>query len=131
MTKRPRIVLVGMAVQTSIAAILAGAVGLFSLLIYSLRNSATPSHGLKTALIIALPLAVAAFVASWGMWKQRAWGWWTALVFNALAVLAMVPDLINGEPDLGDFAGAALVVVSLALLLPAQVRKHFLRSSHA
>jgi hypothetical protein len=131
MTNRPVIVLVGTTVQTSIAAMFAGAVGLFSLLIYSLRNSATPSHGLKLALIIALPLAVAASVASCGMWKQRAWGWWTALVLNLLAVLTMVSDLINGEPDLGDFAGAALFVISLALLLPAQVRKHFLRSNHA
>jgi uncharacterized membrane protein (DUF2068 family) len=131
MTKRPVIVLVGTTVQTSIAAIFAGAVGLFSLLIYSLRNSATPSHGLKLALIMALPLAVAASVASWGMWKQRAWGWWTALVLNVLALFTMITDLVNGDPDLGDFAAAAIFFACLTLLLPPRVREYFLRRGAA
>lgn len=131
MKKRPVIVLLGTVVQTGIAAILAGAVLLFAVLIYSLRNSATPSQGLKLALVMALPLALVACAASWGMWNQRAWGWWTALALNAIAVLTMVVDLINGEPDLEDFAGAAVWILSLLLLLVPRVRRHFLYRSAA
>jgi uncharacterized membrane protein (DUF2068 family) len=127
MTKRPVIVLIVTAVQTSIAAMFAGAAMLFSFLIFSLRNSATPSQGLKLALMMVLPLAVVAAVASWGMWKQRAWGWWTALVVNVLALFTMITDLVNGDPDFGDFAAATIFFACLTLFLPPRVREYFLR----
>jgi hypothetical protein len=50
----------------------------------------------------------------------------SALVLNVLAVLTMIPDWINGTPDRGDFAGLALFLACLTLLLAERVRKHFL-----
>ena len=131
MTKRPVVVIAGVAVQTGLAALLIFAVLLFAFLNYSIRNSAESSGGLKLALIVILPLAAAAAATSWGMWKQRAWGWWTALGLNVLAMLSMVPDLINSDarPDWEDLAGMAIFAVALALLFPVQVRHYFLRRS--
>jgi hydrogenase/urease accessory protein HupE len=108
-------------------------VGIFSVLVYSVRHSPGLDQGLKQALIIVSPLAAVAAVGCWGMWKQRAWGWWTALGLNALAILTIVLDLIKADvrPDLGDLPGLAVFAVGLALLLSAQMRNFFLRRSTA
>jgi hypothetical protein len=126
MTKRPVIVVVGAAVQTAIAALFTGGAVLFAFL-----NSSTPSQGLKTAFFIILPLAAGAVVASWGMWKQRAWGWWTALAFNVLAFLSMMVDLVDGDPDVADITFTTIFFGCLLLLLSGQVRRHFLRRAVA
>jgi hypothetical protein len=126
MTKRPVIVTVGTAIQTCIAVIFTGAAVLFAVL-----NSTVPSQGLKTAFFIILPLAAGAVVASWGMWKRRAWGWWTALAFNVLAFLSMMVDLIDGDADLADFIFTTIFFACLGLLLSGPVRRHFLRSAAA
>ena len=128
MRKKPGIVLVGMAVQTGISLLLIGAASFFLFLIYIVRNSTGSSQGFKLSLIAILPLAIAALAASWGMWKGRAWGWWTGLAVDFLALLTMIPDLIqrNPTPDREDLAGAAIFVLAMALLFPGRVRQYFL-----
>lgn len=133
MRKKPGIVLVGMAVQTGISLLLIGAALFFLCLIYIVRNSTGSSQGFKLSLIAILPLAVAALAASWGMWKGRAWGWWTGLAVDFLALLTMIPDLIqrNPAPDREDVAGAAIFVLAMALLFPGRVRQYFLGSGES
>lgn len=131
MRKKPGIVLVGMAMQTGVSLLLIGAASFSLFSIYIVRNSAGSSQGLKLSLITILPLAIAALAAWWGMWKGRAWGWWTGIAVNFVALLTMIPDLIqrNPAPDREDVLGAAIFVLALALFFPGRVRQYFLRGS--
>ena len=131
MRNKPGIVVVGMAVQTGISVLLISAAAFLLFLIYTVRNSAGASQGFKLSLITILPLAITALAASWGMWKRRAWGWWTGLLVNFLALLTMIPDLIqrNPAPDWDDVAVAAMFGLAAALFLPGRVRQYFLRGT--
>ena len=129
MNKKPGIVLVGMALQTGISLLFVGTAGFFLFLMSTVKNSGGSSLGFKLSLVMLLPLTLAAVVGLWGMWKSRPWGWWMGLAVNTLALLTMIPDLIQHDPapDVQDVAGAVIFVLGVAFFLPRSVRHYFLR----
>ena len=92
-------------------------------------DAADAAHGLRIgAAVIAVP-AVFAIVSTLGLWKEKLWGWWIALMCNTLILGAMIYSTIDENSLDWDMAGVTVVsaILPILLLLPV-VRKFYWRS---
>ena len=66
------------------------------------------------SILFALVFLVAAllyFLAAYGVWKRRGWGWWLTVVVNALALIGSLASLaMGGAPSL------VTLILAVALL---------------
>ena len=95
-----------------------------------LARAAAPeaASGLQIAFWILIVPALFAAISWYGLWNQKLWGWWLALVtdtgLTALLIYSMVDDgLRNIDWDVAGIT-AASVVVLLVLVLPT-VRRFY------
>jgi hypothetical protein len=101
----------------------------------AIRNEADAAEaisGLKIAASLIFAPAVVSLLSWFGLWKEKLWGWWMALVGNLLLLgmlaYAMIDDgWHNIDWDLaGMTTGSA--IVPIFLLLPA-VRRFYWKDS--
>lgn len=91
-------------------------------------DAADAAHGLRVgAAVIALP-AVLAIASSFGLWKQKLWGWWVALVSNSLMTGMLIYSTMDENTIDWDMFGLTVIsaVLPILLLLPV-VRKFYWR----
>jgi hypothetical protein len=92
------------------------------------------TSGLKIAALLLFLPALMAIISWYGLWKQKLWGWWLAVLAN----LAVMSILVFSMIDEGwshfdwDFAGLTLAstIIPILLLLPV-VRKFYWRVAAA
>ena len=89
------------------------------------ENAAETIWGLKVAAVMVVPLAVVLFVSAWGLWKNKLWGWWLALLTDAglvgIFVYSMIDDgLDNIDWDMAGFTVAAFVLAVMVLAPPVR-----------
>jgi len=117
--------------QTVMAIILCAAV--VYLWVVSLSSRVTHSNNaLQVALemriagtVVLLP-AILAVIASWGLWKNRTWGWWIALVLSVLILAPMVLDVIEERAlELDDMAATVPFLIFAVLLFVPKVRRFY------
>jgi hypothetical protein len=95
----------------------------------AIRNGPEASdaaHGSRVgAAVIAAP-AVFALVSSYGLWKEKLWGWWIALIANAGMFGVLVYSMTDENTIDGDMVGLTVVsaILPVLLLLPA-VRRFY------
>lgn len=131
MKPRPTIATVVAGFQTGMAIILCAAV--VYLWVVSLSSRVTHStNAVQVALemriagtVVLLP-ATLAVLASWGLWKNRAWGWWIALVLSVLILTPMILDVIEERAvELDDLAATVPFLIFAVLLLVPKVRRFY------
>ena len=89
-------------------------------------DAADTIHGLLIgAGLLSTPAALLLFGA-WGLWKNRRWGWWLAMITD-VGILAALSYSMVGENsvDWDDLAMTLCFVVCPILLLLPKVRKYF------
>ena len=89
-------------------------------------DAADAAHGLRIgAAVIAVP-AVFAIVSTLGLWKEKLWGWWIALLSNTLILGAMIYSTLDENSIDWDMAVVTVVsaILPILLLLPV-VRKFY------
>jgi hypothetical protein len=83
-------------------------------------------YGLKIgAAVMALP-ALFAIISTFGLWKEKLWGWWLALLSNAFVLMMLIYSMTDENTLDWDMFGLAVVsaVLPILLLLPV-VRKFY------
>jgi hypothetical protein len=109
---------------------------LFGLCVYLLLLTRSPktrqAHdpaaavwGLEVAFAVIAPFASLALVGAYGMWRGRLWGWWLALLAEAIFVAVLVYSVIddgwnNADTDLIFSTAVSLLPVVLLLLPPVR-----------
>ena len=93
-------------------------------------GGAEAAWGLKIPALIMFFPALMAIISWYGLWKQKLWGWWLAILTNLAVTSIFSYSMIDdgwGHVD-WDFAGFAVAstVIPLLLLLPV-VRKFYWR----
>lgn len=89
-------------------------------------DAADAAHGIRIgAAVITVP-AVFAVVSTFGLWKERLWGWWIALLSNTLILGAMIYSTLDENSIDWDMAAVTVVsaILPILLLLPV-VRKFY------
>ena len=101
--------------------------------ISAIRNgpgAAEAASGLKIAALTLFLPALLATISWYGLWKQKPWGWWLAVVANLAVMSILVYSMIDDGWSYFDWdlAGLALAsaVIPILLLLPV-VRKFYRR----
>jgi len=117
----------GMALVLCAAVIYLWAVSISSRVAQSL-NPAQVAMEMRIAGTAVLLPAILAVIASWGLWKNRAWGWWIAVVLSLLVLAPMVWEAIDDRamPELDDIAVTVPFVIYLVLLFVPKVRRFYL-----
>jgi hypothetical protein len=74
-------------------------------------------------------LAVLVTLSSWGLWKNKAWGWWLAVLMDLVGLITYLWDPVTRRvwPDKDELAFIVLFIVLVGFLLIPQVRRFFLR----
>lgn len=89
-------------------------------------SGAEAASGLKiAAAVFVLPtlLAIASF---YGLWKDKLWGWWLALVSNTLMLAMFVYSMVDdGSVDWDMLALTVISAILPILLLTPVVRKFY------
>jgi len=86
------------------------------------------AHGLRVgAAVIAVP-ALFAIVSTFGLWKEKLWGWWISLLSNTMMMGAMIYSTLDENSIDWDMVAVAVAsaVLPVLLLLPV-VRKFYWR----
>lgn len=89
-------------------------------------DAADTIHGLLIgAGVLGIP-SVLLFFGAWGLWKNRLWGWWLAMLSD-VGMLATLAYSVVGENsvDWDDLALTLCFAVCPILLLLPRVRKYF------
>jgi len=84
------------------------------------------AHGLRVgAVAIAVP-AVFAIASSYGLWKEKLWGWWVGLVSNTAMLGILIYSMTDENTIDWDMVGVttASAVLPILLLVPF-VRKFY------
>ena len=117
----------GMALVLCAAVIYLWAVSISSRVAQSL-NPAQVAMEMRIAGTAVLLPAILAVIASWGLWKNRAWGWWIAVVLSLLVLAPMVWEAIDDRamPELDDIAVTVPFVIYRVLLFVPKVRRFYL-----
>lgn len=93
-------------------------------------DAADASHGLMIgAKVIAGP-AIVSCISSWGLWKNKRWGWWLALVMHVIIFATLAYGTLNENSiDTEEIVVTlCFLVVPILLLLP-RVRKAYWSSA--
>jgi Predicted membrane protein (DUF2127) len=84
------------------------------------------AHGLRVgAVVLAVP-AIFAIASSYGLWKEKLWGWWVGLLSNTAMLGTLIYSMTDENSIDWDMAGVMTfsAVLPLLLLVPA-VRKFY------
>jgi hypothetical protein len=92
------------------------------------KDGAEAAHGLRIAAGLCAPLALIYFVAVYGLWKDKLWGWWLGFLLNLAAAGTLVYSVIDdgwSHSDATDIALPAVFIVLLVLFVIPAVRRHY------
>ena len=90
---------------------------------------ANAAHGIRIgAAVIALP-AVLAIASSYGLWKEKLWGWWVALLSNTLMMGTLTYSIVDENTIDWDMVGVTAVSAVLPMLLLLPVVRKFYRAA--
>ena len=129
--KRPRLIIAVNIIHLLLALLLAGT----SVYVLSLTRSpetlqepdaADTIHGLFIgAAVLGVP-ALFLIAALWGLWRNKRWGWWLALVTDVVIAATLVYSMIGqNSPDLTEPVWTLCFVVCAILLLLPIVRRFY------
>ncbi|HWX92985.1 MAG TPA: hypothetical protein VNY29_10155 [Terriglobales bacterium] len=91
-------------------------------------DSAEGIAGLKIAVGVIAPMGLLLIVAAFGMWKNKRWSWWFALLTNlGLAIVFVYSSIGDGWADWEMVAMTAVLVALIVFLLLPPVRRFCLR----
>jgi hypothetical protein len=83
------------------------------------------AHGLKVwAAVVAVP-AVLAIASAYGLWKEKLWGWWIALVSNTVILGLFIYSMTDENTIAWDMVAVTLVSAGLPILLMLTVVRKF------
>ena len=112
------------------------AVTLVGLVIYLLILARSPSilngpdgkdaaHGIRVgAAVIAIP-AIFAIVSTFGLWKNKLWGWWVAILSNTLMLGTLIYSMLDENTIDWDMFGLTVISAGLPILLLLPVVRRF------
>jgi len=93
-------------------------------------SAAEATSGLRIAALILFLPALMAIISWYGLWKQKLWGWWLAVLANLAVMSILVYSMIDDGWSYFDWDLAGLTLAStiipILLLLPV-VRKFYRR----
>jgi uncharacterized membrane protein (DUF2068 family) len=95
-------------------------------------NAADEIFGLRIAALVLVIPGVIMLLAAMGMWKDKLWGWWLALLIDLSIATTLFYSVIDDGwrvADREDIALAVISVVPIVLLLIPAVRKHYWQNS--
>ena len=96
------------------------------------QDAADEIFGLKIAVGVLVVPGFIMLLAALGMWKDKLWGWWLALLIDLGIAVTLIYGVIDDGWRVADKEDIALAVTSavpvLLLLIPT-VRKHYWQSS--
>jgi uncharacterized membrane protein (DUF2068 family) len=89
-------------------------------------DAADTIHGLIIgAAVLGVP-ALFLITALWGLWRNKRWGWWLALVTDVVIVATLVYSMIGeNSSDLTEPVWTLCFVVCAILLLLPKVRRFY------
>ncbi len=147
--KRPALVTVTAAAQSVIAALVI-ALSVYLLVLTrsaEIRTNKDAPEVIKGLLIAAAVTggwAMLASIVSVGLWRKWRWGWWLALVFNALTAALILSDSIDGSTgskfidrvmyflrDFEEWSPAIIFIGIVTVLLLPSVRRFYFGSQLA
>jgi hypothetical protein len=97
-------------------------------------DAAEEVFGLKIAAGVMVVPGIFMLLAAFGMWKDKLWGWWLALLIDFGMAATLFTSVIEDGwrvADREDLTLAVLSLVPVILLLIPVVRKHYWGSSEA
>ena len=92
------------------------------------HDAADEIFGLKIAAGVLIIPGVIMLSAALGMWKDKLWGWWLALLVDVGISATLIYSIIDDGwrvMDKEDIALASISVVPIVLLLVPGVRKYY------
>jgi uncharacterized membrane protein (DUF2068 family) len=95
-------------------------------------NAADEIFGLKMAAGVLVIPGVSMLLAALGLWKDKLWGWWLALLVDLAIAVTLIYGVIDDGwrvADSEDISLAVISVVPIVLLLIPAVRKHYWQGS--
>ncbi len=98
--------------------------------ILNLNEARETVYGLKiAAALFAIP-PFFTIISTFGLWREKLWGWWLAVVGNALTLAALVYSMIDDASIDWDMLILTIIsaILTILLLLPV-VRKIYWRVS--
>ena len=129
--KRPRLIIAVNIIHLLLALLLAGT----SVYVLSLTRSpetlqepeaADTIHGLVIGAAVLGAPALFLIAALWGLWRNKRWGWWLALVTDVVIVATLVCSMIGqNSSDLTEPVWTMCFVVCAILLLLPMVRRFY------
>jgi hypothetical protein len=94
----------------------------------SQANAEVLIHRLLLASLLVGVVAVLCFSSAIGLWLKRSWGWWLAMILNALAAtVSMILQILSPHQFLLD----PIATIAVVILLVRPVRKDLLVSPSA
>ena len=87
-------------------------------------------YGLKIAAAIFAVPALFGIVSTLGLWREKLWGWWLAVVSDAVTLALLIYSMIDDATIDWDMLALTIIsaVLTILLLLPV-VRKFYWRVS--
>jgi uncharacterized membrane protein (DUF2068 family) len=129
--RRPRAATIAIWIESVVAAVLIGTAVYAFLEAVHARNARVEDQ-FEDALITAGvmgAIGVPVLIASWGLWKSKAWGWWLGVVFDLLGLIVFLWDPIERRvwPDIQELFFTVFFSITLVLLFVPAVRRFFFR----
>lgn len=133
--KRPALVTVIASLQSLLALILAAGTVYLVWLAHSPQILAEPdgadaAHGIMIGAVAAGGTTVIVLISCWGLWKNKRWGWWLAMMVHVIIVAVMGYGTVDDSPiDMDSFVITLCFLAFLIFLLIPKVRKFYLRGA--